>query len=180
MKQFFGLSLLCILLAQPFAHSTVYKQVQKDGSVIYTDVPQENAQPVEFSANTLNQAAALVSSSRVSNNSNSTNTLSTTHAVNNQYKLEILEPVNEATLRSNAGNLKVVGKLTPMFPGNYELFINGKAVAQSTQANFQLHNIDRGTLEIQIRATDNKGKLIASSSTTRVYLHRASVLNRAN
>ncbi|MEC6908919.1 DUF4124 domain-containing protein [Photobacterium piscicola] len=90
--------------------------------------------------------------------------------------ISLLAPVHQQTIRSNDGDIKVRAvsnrKLNKHLQA--QLVIDGKAYGGSqTDLTWLLTNIDRGSHQIQIQLLKN-GKILASSESITVYLHRVS------
>ncbi len=94
------------------------------------------------------------------------------------YKIEIMTPGNEATVRDNTGSLHVTSRVIPRFKTGYkiQLLMDG-AIIHEPQAStiFALQNVDRGAHTIQVALLDEKGKRVASSESVTFYMHRARV-----
>lgn len=161
----------CTFLAST-AYCAVYKRIEANGSVVYTDMPGHNTQPVN-----LNALSNNVIPWKSHPNPPVNVTASHPDVI---HQLSITSPLNNATIRDNAGRLRVTGIMTPQRSGNFELWLNNEIVDTQPKPLFVLENMPRGEYSIQVYLKDNKGKLIASSQTIKAYLHRASVLNRAN
>lgn len=152
------------------ASNPVYKIERDDGSVLFTDTPAPNSQPITLNSNTANVAAALP-----------TPTAPTTAAPGGDtkqipYKLAILQPAPEATIRSDRGQLKVVAQASPANAGRLQVVIDGKVMGTSRTGQFALSGIHRGAHQLQVRLIDNKGKTLASSAQQTFFMHQASAL----
>ena len=161
----------CVFLVNT-AHCAVYKRIEADGSVVYTDTPGHNTEPVDL--NTLSYNVLPWKSRSIPAISPAVS------QPDDHYQLLITSPSHNATIRDNTGRLSITGIVTPQFSGKYQLRLNEKIVDTQSTPLFALENVPRGEYSIQIDLKNNKGKLIASSQIIKVYLHRASVLNRAN
>ena len=166
----------CLLLLSLYCNAgTVYKVEREDGSVYYTDKPVAGAKAVEFSnVNSAVRNAPLASNVRVK---------ATTKAKQPalpDYKLQLLSPANEQHIRDNQGRVSISGQLTPGGAGNFQLWMDGELVQSQPQPSFSLENLDRGAHQVQIKFLHQSGKILALSPVTTFYLHRASILNRAN
>lgn len=164
--------LCCCALLTGNANCAVYKRVGADGTVTYTDTPGHNTQAVDLNSLTTNVIPVTRHSA------NATSSPPAKPAIN--YQLTIHSPQNNATIRDNTGALKVQGAVSPQRSGQFQLWLNNTVAATQTTPVFHLENVPRGEYAIQIKLLDNTGKQIASSEIITVYLHRASVLNRAN
>lgn len=163
----------CYALLTSNAHGAVYKRIEADGSVVYTDIPGHNTQSVDLNSLSNN----VIPSQKSPKQHQFANKLSSPKT---DYQLSVTSPVNNATIRDNTGRLQVTGKIAPQHSGHFELLLNDKVVASQPTPYFVLENVPRGEYSIQLHLKNNKGKQIASSEIIKVYLHRASVLNRAN
>ncbi len=104
------------------------------------------------------------------------------------HRLAILQPVPDATIRNNAGNMRVVVQLEPELATKqgHRLSVSVSGVVQAAEAvhmaegqwGFALSNIDRGTHQIQVSVQDEKGEVLIESAPVTVYLHRTSALLR--
>jgi hypothetical protein len=164
------LSVLLLLFASAVSAQTIYKIVTEDGRVIYSDKPSGNAKPVELRK--LNRASLppVKAKARVP--------AATRPAVN--YKLTFKQPVDQATVRNNTGTMRVAAAITPRANGMFHLLMDGKKVASNTQPSFTLQNVDRGAHHLQVNYLSGSGKVLASSDSIEVFMHRASVFIRPN
>ncbi|WP_299494097.1 DUF4124 domain-containing protein [uncultured Shewanella sp.] len=166
-------SFITLILLSFMTYSTVYKWVDKDGQVHYTDKPVNNAAPVKFKDNTENHVSLpqvpAISSSTVP---------SQTPPI--QYQLSIIKPLEEETIRNNNGDLSVIAQVTPTLPPKFtlQLYLDDQILGQpQTSSVFSLKNIDRGTHRIIIKVLNKNGKILASSLPRTFFLHR-SIKNR--
>lgn len=162
---------LLLMLALPTG-ATLYKVVKPDGTVVYTDKKQPGAILVKIgNANSATIPAFSPQKAKPQ--------LKKQLKPPVNYQLSILQPADQQTIRSNPGNLKVSAKLTPITGGQFQLFINQTLVKTQLTPQFELSNVDRGELQIEIKFINSKGKVLATSPVHTVYLHRASILSPA-
>lgn len=93
------------------------------------------------------------------------------------YQVEIIQPVNNATVRDNTGSVYISGRIKPVFTRGYhiQLYLDGKPYEKpQQQAMFLLRDIDRGEHQVRLELINNNGKVIASSDLVTFYMHRAS------
>ncbi|MCE9680101.1 DUF4124 domain-containing protein [Shewanella sp. AS1] len=165
------LLLLTLLLLTASAMATVYKWVDKDGKVHYSDTPVENSQQVEFKPSTENQVklpppVVIPPSAKAP------------QPAEPPYTLSITSPTEEETIRDNNGNITIIGKVHPKLASGHVLVLSmdGKVIgAAQSSAIFNLENIDRGEHVFQIHALEQNGKQLASTPPRTVFLHRASM-----
>ncbi|WP_300481670.1 DUF4124 domain-containing protein [Shewanella sp.] len=163
-----SLTLIGLVLFSMLAQATVYKWVDKDGKVHYSDEPQPNAQVVELKEKTLNQIALPLPKTE-SNNAN--------QAIESiQYQVNITSPAEEETVRDNNGDFDVVATITPELKSQYlmTLKLDGNPIGQpQIGGTFKLKNIDRGEHTLVVDALTQNGKVFASSSPRKIFLHQA-------
>lgn len=160
-------TLISLLLLSVFAQATVYKWVDKDGKVHYSDEPHKNAEIVELKEKTLNK----ISLPPVKADTNDSPTIEPV-----KYQVVITSPEEEQTVRDNNGDFQVTATLMPEIKSQYlmALKLDGKAIGQpQIGGTFQLTNIDRGEHIIVVEAMTQSGRVFASSSPRKLFLHQA-------
>ncbi|ABI37340.1 conserved hypothetical protein [Shewanella sp. MR-4] len=163
------LTLISLLLLSLLAQATVYKWVDKDGKVHYSDEPHPNAEVVELKEKTLNQIALPP----VKNDANDSQVIQQI-----QYQVVITSPMEEETVRDNNGDFQVTATVTPEIKSQYlmALKLDGQMVGQPQVGGiFQLTNIDRGEHTIVVDTMTQNGKVFASSSPRKIFLHQAAM-----
>lgn len=147
---------------------TIYKVVGKDGSVTYTDKPQQNAEALAFDVKTQNVVTAAKATPPPPPKPVAPKT---------NYRVEIKSPAPEATIRNNLGELTISAAQTgaPKAP-IYRLIFDDAPLASNTSGVFKLSGIHRGAHTYKVELTNNTGKTLASSPLQTLYLHQASAL----
>lgn len=162
--------LLSLCASLPGYAQEIYKVVNEDGSVTYTDKPAVNAEPIELGPD--NRMSLPSPAPQVSLPS-STNTAQKKP----ETTIKVVSPKPEATVRNNAGNMTIAANVQrPDKQGKFKLFINDQLVMEQPSAVFKLQGINRGAHTFYITHTDNTGKTLASTSPQTFYLHQASRL----
>ena len=147
---------------------TIYKVVGKDGSVTYTDKPQQNAEPLAFDITTQNVVtAAKVTSPPPAKPA----------APKPNYRVVIKSPAPEATIRNNLGEF-IISAAQPGAPKApiYRLIFDDAPLTSNSSGVFKLSGIHRGAHTYKVELTNNTGKTLASSPLQTLYLHQASAL----
>ncbi len=152
----------------------VFKVVQKDGTVLYTDEPQQGAEEIQLDETTQNAVPALATKpiKRIVEPPAKQTTP--------DIEVNILTPEPEATIRSNQGNVIIKAQANTKAEGLYQLWFDGEAIKSNQTGHFKLDNIYRGAHDYQVKFIDNKGKTLASSPEQTLYLHQASILLNNN
>jgi hypothetical protein len=149
------------------AQGKIYKIVNEDGTISFSDSPAPGAEEITLSptTNTMQSMLSASPSAPVQNKQAP------------KYQLSILSPAPDATVRNNTGKVNIAAQIEPQVRGTYELDFGGEIYTSITGA-FNLENINRGSHSYQIKFTDNSGKVIASSESRTLHMHQASVLIR--
>ena len=168
---------LILTLLLPFsAHSQMYKWVDEDGNVSYSD------QPPFKGANTL-APPDLNTTPKVDIPKEKPKSILDSKPNETSYSFfKITAPENDATIRSNAGNFSASLGLKPALntsQGHYiSVFLDNKLVQDKlTSQSISFSNIDRGTHQIKAEIRNRAGKTISNSNTITVHMHRKSILN---
>ena len=159
---------------QPPAKSPtqIYKVVNKDGSITFTDTPPTNATIVELDVKTRN----VVSAMKVPEPQKSKVTKKKPN-----YSVSITSPAPEATIRNNAGDFVIKASQNSASKAPfYRLVFDGAPIQRNSSGVFKLEGVNRGAHEYKVELTNNKGKTLASSPVQTLYLHQASVFINNN
>lgn len=169
------IAIICVtLISGGSVLAAVYKSVDAQGNVVYTDEPQGNAKPVDLPPlstipppKSLNLAPAEKSTDDGGTSSN-------------YEEISIISPTQDETLRNNPGKVNVSVALKPALNKaaghRIQFFLDGQTDGEPTtseQTAFQ--ELDRGTHTVEAAVVDGSGKELLRSSANRFYLHRQSV-----
>ncbi|WJG08927.1 DUF4124 domain-containing protein [Aliiglaciecola sp. LCG003] len=151
---------------------TLYKIVNSDGSVTYTDSPQAGAVEVN-----MEHSNSAVMPSLSANSNAAQKRLAKAQP---SYQLSISSPSDQETIRNNLGKVSVTAKISPIGNGKFQLYLDGTLAQTSPAPSFQLQDVDRGEHSIQVKFVSHKGKILASSQSIVFFLHQASILINSN
>ncbi|MFA0441621.1 hypothetical protein BCU70_18210 [Vibrio sp. 10N.286.49.C2] len=176
MKRLWGFGLLLISI---IVHSAdVYVWTDNKGVLHFSDTPDHPSAklikiatptPVTHEITDINDPVNL-SVERIQKKTNKTQAKSTT-------KVRITAPAHDATIRSNPGFIEVTGDINRNLDigDKLQLLLDGKPYgAPKSNPYWSLKYIDRGTHTLTIQILQS-GKVIASSDTITVHLHRTTV-----
>ena len=168
------------------AGTRVYKTVDADGNVIFTDVPPANpTAPLE-----INEPNAFSSSNRVKNERIASerrrpveiDEIDDEEETHPGYEsLSITSPETDAAIRENAGNVTISLRLSPALNNSehtLEVLLDDTVVASGSQSDVQLNNIDRGTHTVSARVIDANGNELIAASPVTFHMLRYSALQR--
>ena len=165
--------IICLVISLTFSvlatSSKVYVSHDEDGLLVFSDRPSPEAEEVR-----LRPKSAIYP---LMNIDTSLFDIRPT-GLNNDFQVVITQPKNNATLRDNTGSVNITATVKPILKEGFsiQLYLDGKTHNNpQSHTMFSLKNIDRGEHQIQMALIDKKGKVIATSSLTTFYMHRAIV-----
>ena len=165
--------LLSLIPALTFAQ--VYKSVDADGNIIYTDIaPTKDAKELEVEE--LNVSDSPKKKYRQANTHNTTKTQQPKAPDERYAQIKITSPENDATIRNNEGKVSISVSLTPNLYTRFEdqLFItvDGNIVNNGKAKSVNLNGIDRGTHTVTAYVQDKDGKILLSSQPASFHMFR--------
>jgi len=149
--------------------SKVYVSHDEDGLLVFSDRPSPEAEEVR-----LRPKSAIYPSMNIDTPLFDIRPT----GLNNDFQVVITQPKNNATLRDNTGSVNITATVKPIIKEGFsiQLYLDGKTHNNpQSHTIFSLKNIDRGEHQILMALIDKKGKVIARSSLTTFYMHRAIV-----
>lgn len=170
------LSLLVFGLLPALAAAGVYKWVDADGTVHYSDTPKPGAEEVYVAPPQTYTPAQLPAI---------TPQPEAPAATAEYSQLSFTAPEPEANLWDNTGALPVSFNSEPALQTErghrLVVLLDGQAQAPVKGNSTTLENVDRGSHTLQGQIIDATGKVLISSPSITVHLHRQSVMgpNRA-
>ncbi|WP_318456520.1 DUF4124 domain-containing protein [Photobacterium leiognathi] len=155
--------------------STIYSWTDENGVVHFTDQPQTpdaTAYPLsvtEVSGN-IEQTADTIAAQ-------TTDVAVVEEPAKTITTVSLVSPMHEQTIRNNEGiiNIHAVTNSKLNNQTQAQLVLDGVVKGEpQTELTWTLDNVDRGSHQLQIQLVKG-GKVIASSDSITVYLHRATV-----
>ncbi|WP_318510886.1 DUF4124 domain-containing protein [Photobacterium leiognathi] len=155
--------------------STIYSWTDENGVVHFTDQPQTpdaTAYPLsvtEVSGN-IEQTADTIAAQ-------TTDVAVVEEPVKTITTVSLVSPMHEQTIRNNEGiiNIHAVTNSKLNNQTQAQLVLDGVVKGDpQTELTWTLDNVDRGSHQLQIQLVKG-GKVIASSDSITVYMHRATV-----
>lgn len=151
------------------ATAGVYKRVNPDGSIEFTDKPEEIGEkpivvppPSSYSPPPAPKPAPPAAASKT--------------AVVSYESLTITSPPNDTTIRDNEGKITITAGSKPgLQKGHrYKLLMDGKEAGKGPNNSFEVKNVDRGSHSFTVQIIDENARVIVQSEPVTVHLHRAS------
>ena len=170
------LGVLLILATAPTMAQTVYKVIDEQGNVTFTDTPPSGAIAEEQSINATNTTPAPQWNGDITSADSEA-----ARAVGSQsFETRITTPADQATIPMGPGNFVVEVAVSPALGPmeNLVLTLDGAAVgAPRKGASWQLTNVFRGEHRLQVLRLDADGTQQDASPEHIVYVMRPSVRN---
>ncbi len=164
---------LCTALADDSGKTTVYKWVDAQGVVHYSDQPHPNAQKLEI------QGAQTYSATAVPFASADAATQDTGASGPGYQSCAITQPTDQQMLMNVYSATAVVQTSPGLRPGDgVRLFVDGKQMPGSgTSFTFKVY---RGQHSVQAIIEDTTGQIVCETSTVTFFVHQPSIQNPAN
>lgn len=172
----FGFVTGLTLLLSATAAAEIYRQVDAQGNVTYTDDPsdQSPAEAVKIkpvTTITLPKPAAVREPEQLRQK---------VEKEGSTYQnVRFTAPENNQAFHSGNGDVSFRVTSSPDLARNhkYEVSLDGQPVGQSTSGTIPVRNIDRGTHQARVSIVDEQGITIKTGETITFTVHRPSVLN---
>ncbi len=172
----FLIILMAVFLFGSQSYAEVYRWVDSAGKISYSDKPQPGAEEIEI------DVAPSISDTKAISDAEPPEEDEKSEKIN--YKIKILTPENDESLRDNAGNvsimLKVTPKLDPEKGDMFLVYLDGVAsLDKQSGLFFTMQNIDRGTHNLRVELVSPDEQVLASTSSV-FHLKRYSVQHKNN
>ena len=161
---------LLILLIGSIAQAEVYRTIDKNGNIVFTDVKDDNAEEVIIDIAPSYTAPEILPLPTTPNEKKAT--------VAPKYKVKLGSPVQNESFQ-NPESISVTASVSPALNGlraDKLLFkLDGKAVGKaSASTSATLKGVERGSHILVVSVVDKKGKVIKSSKSVLFHVHRHS------
>lgn len=171
------LMLLLLLLPLGGVADSIYRTVDAQGNVVFTDAPGADTVPsdkIEIQRiNTIEpppEAPPSASTSTSAGNGSS-------EAATSPYTVTIVTPANETSFPMGPGNFSVSVRVNPPLAKYHglQLFVDDEPRGDPQASNiWDLTNVFRGQHDLTVGVIDKQGEILSLSPPVRVYVHRPS------
>lgn len=171
-----GLLALC---SGAVSAQSIYKTVDEQGRVSYSDKPpaNRNAESEEEQAAELPPVNAIPEQPIERRGERSQRDRD---AQTPDYQVRVINPTPESSVPPGQRDLSIVATLNQRLEPEHELvyYMDGERLAQTREQQFLVKQIYRGSHIITVQVVDGDGRVLARSEPVRVHVHRPSVFNR--
>ena len=140
---------------------TVYKTVDENGNIIFTDKPSKNSEEIKLQKlQTIKNPNPAKFTPRAKPSVGDEGTVYKTFLISN--------PADGSGLRSNSGNVTVSLTLEPPLRSGHKVIISldGKEISSGTSTSVVVQMVDRGTHSVSASILDSKGAVLKSTSSS--------------
>ncbi|HBR96282.1 MAG TPA: hypothetical protein DD979_02745 [Gammaproteobacteria bacterium] len=171
--------LLLAALFPMISSAEIYKTTDEDGRTVYTDIaPQKDATEVDLPE--LN-VVTTPKSTRTTASQTAKQTRKENTPQVHYSSVEILQPTDQQTLRSNEGTVVISVHLTPrLFAEKGDRLViklDGQVVGDGATNTVKLENVDRGTHQLSAAVINHEGRAVATAKNVEFHLKRFSRSN---
>ncbi len=141
---------------------TVYKTVDEDGNVIFTDQPSESAEVIE-----LQELQTIENPNPPTYRPPSSKSEEDTEASYYQA-FSVVNPADGEGYRNNAGMVDIRLSLSPSLRRGHSVIVmmDGNEISSGGSLSVSLENVDRGTHSISAKVVDGSGQTLISTSSS--------------
>lgn len=170
--------LVLVLIATPtaVAHAQVYKIIDEDGNVSYTNVPpeyREDATVVEGIPETYDTEEASPAPKLPDPPIEKADTSDKEYE-----KIAIVSPTNDGTLRANNGNIVLQASLVPPLRLGHTMrfYLDNQPVGKASRTELALTNVERGTHSLWVTVLGRNEEVLKRSESLIFHVQRTSAL----
>lgn len=162
--------LIFSLIVSHAAVAGLYKGLDAEGNVVYSDTPFEDAERYTPPSISVMDTPKLKAEDKAEPEQKP--------AEFKYLGFDIVSPTNEQTIR-NEPDVTVALKLKPGLNAEAGhtiwMLVDGKAVIKNSQSlTLQLGRLERGAHQLQAQIRDQQGKIVVRTRVTLIYVHQTS------
>jgi Domain of unknown function (DUF4124) len=169
-----ALALVFTVLSVGAAADQIYRTVDANGNVVFTDVPPVNREGQPDGEKVTVEPANIYEPPVVATPTQASTTTST-GAPSYYSELVIVDPVDDATVRENAGEVLIQAVTTPTLRSDHRMllvFDGAPTEVEAVDGVFELSNVDRGTHTAAARVVNSDDVVLIESAPVTFHLLR--------
>jgi len=170
MEKLLGLCLLA-LICTPLAHAEkIYKTVDAKGNVVFSDIPDDNAQELEI------EPVSIIKMEQPKSSRQPAMLKPKPEHAFRYESVSIVSPKNDETLTNTVGQAMIVATSAPALrPGDkFVLSVNGEKKAAQSGAVFNLYGLTRGSHTAVVKIINRTQETIATSAPASFFIKQHS------
>lgn len=170
------LSLPALLFGVVTAQAEVFRYIDENGNVVYTDEQREGAEKIEVRE---------VPTIEMPDGPLTTETLdrakqTDTDSQGSGYQtVGFTEPQNESAFWSGGGTISIAVRAEPALRDQhaFEVLLDGNSLGRNSTGVYTVSPIDRGTHTATVRIVNSEDEIVETGESISFTVHRPSVLN---
>lgn len=164
-----------LLLSSAVVAQQVFRSLDEDGNVIYSDQPSPGAEQIE-----VQPVQGFTPPALPTVDNDEVKTDAATGEPLGYDTFGIVAPSDDDTIRNNEGNVDVAVTMQPSLRDGDTLrvLLDGGTLGEMSGPYVRLENVDRGTHTVTVEALDSNGTVVATTDPVTFHLHRESVITR--
>ena len=160
----------------------VYKVVDKDGNVTFTDqAPADGSKPIKLAPISVIEAPTYEKAPEPTAEEGAEKELSLSYTRKIYRDFAIISPQQEESVWKPDGPIPVAWSVrTALQPGmQVTLYLDGKKHATTIQPMIPLSGLDRGEHTVKAELRDSKNRIVANADTITFFVRQPNLYNRA-
>lgn len=178
---------IVVLLCVSTPKAEVFKQIDADGNVTFTDVAKtKNEKALKVAPPAMTYKPIVPKGTGVEQPGQPMQAVSGAKPQNKAtqyYSLEITNPTNDAVIRANGGSFAIQLAAQPTLDAQanhrFVVLLDGKKHQASNSSSIVLNNVDRGLHTIRAQILNSDDKVLMESGAINIQILRVSILNRS-
>ncbi|MEX2475475.1 DUF4124 domain-containing protein [Marinobacter sp.] len=174
MNGWFGILAGFLIFSTPLAQAEVYRNVDAQGNVTFSDEPSDGAEEVRV------KPVTTVTLPKPEDVEEPERLLKRVEEEGAAYdSVSILSPDNDEAFHSGSGDVafRVTSEPTLQDGHRYEVTLDGQPVGQTESDTVTVRNVFRGSHDAGVNIVDQNGVQVKSGDTISFTVHRPSVNN---
>ena len=164
-------ALLALFLAMGYSSAQIYKTVDEDGNIVFTDQPPGvDSRPMELSP-----LAAISDPVPIAPRPEAP---ATTQGQPTRYRISIVSPQRDQTLWGTAGNVPVQVSTRPNLQTGHRvaIYLNGTLVDEMVGGIKNIGGVDRGTHDLAAAVINESGDRVSNRPRVTFHVKQHSIL----
>lgn len=171
-----------LLLTATQSFAQVYKVVDKDGNVTYTDqAPLDGAAPIELRPISVIEAPTYQKAPAAEEDAEDDKGMSLSYLRKNYKDFAIVSPQSEESVWRPDGPIAIAwnAKYALQEGMQVTVFLDGKKHSSTTQQIVAVADLERGEHVVSAELTDAKNRVVAKAAPVTFFVRQPGLLNRA-
>ncbi|WP_148861654.1 DUF4124 domain-containing protein [Marinobacter fonticola] len=165
-----------VVFASTAAQAEVYKRVDAQGNVTYSDEPLSGGQAIKVEPVT---TVTLPKADQVREIVERGGEGEEQQSSQRYGSVTFMAPEDESAFHSGSGDITFSVSSQPALRSGhlFEVTLDGQPIGQNASGRFSVNNVFRGTHKASVNIVDSQGRIIQPGQNISFTIHRPSVLN---